>query len=165
MIAEDVDGEVCRVSLYNNFLLPALSMGEASWAVTYGDKFLIIGPYWNVTQNGEKTIRCENPSHFVLLDEDDDFLDGVTWAMGEVSPEHAWAIKPEEKSAMKRLAEEAKPQYKAKRYQQAAQIYCSAILVCGMDSDGLPCWKTAASACFVWDTIAWHCKTPSELVG
>ena len=132
MVVEDVDGEACRVSLFN-FLSPVLSMGEASWAVTYGDKFLIVEPYCKVAEDGEKTIRCDNPSHFVLLDEDDDFLDGVTWAMGKVSPEHACAVKDSASTA--RLAEEAKRHYKAKRYQQAAQTYRAAILVCSTDSD------------------------------
>ena len=132
MVVEDVRGEACKVSLHY-FLSPALPMGEASLAVTYGDKFLIVEPYCKVAEDGEKTIRCDNPSHFVLLDEDDDFLDGVTWAMGEVSPEHARVVK--ESASTARLAEEAKRHYKAKQYRQAAQTYRAAILVCSSDSD------------------------------
>ena len=132
MVVEDVDGEACKVSLFN-FLSPVLSMGDASWAVMYGDKFLIVEPYCKVAEDGEKTIRCDNPSHFVLLDEDNDFLDGVTWATGKVSPEHACAM--EKSASMERLAKEAKHQYKAKQYRQAAQTYRAAILVCSTDSD------------------------------
>ena len=90
LIAEDVAGTAVQVSLYN-FLSPCLA-GCVSWAMSVGDVFIIVEPYFKIANDGLETVRCDNPAHLVLLDDEDPFLTDVDWATGRCCPEKAVVI-------------------------------------------------------------------------
>ena len=135
MIVEDVNGSALRISIYN-LLSPALLPGTVSWALTVGDVFAIVEPFYKVTRDGEKTIRCDNPSHFSLRSKDDKCLAGVSWAMGETAPEQADFVEElASKSSMERLAREGKRHFKEKRFVESAKRYRESLLLCETSED------------------------------
>ena len=112
LIAEDVGGTAVQVSLYN-FLSPCLTAGCVSWAMSVGDVFIIVEPYFKIAKDGVKTVRCDNLAHLVLLDDEDPFLTDVDWATGLCCPEKAMVIETS-RSSVQAMAEEGKRLFKAK---------------------------------------------------
>ncbi|XP_065177966.1 uncharacterized protein LOC135808672 [Sycon ciliatum] len=77
-VVEDELGGVLRLCLYN-FVTPLFVHEDISWAVPFGQKIVLLEPCVKFSVGGMTVLRCDNPSHVVLLDDADPFLADVNW--------------------------------------------------------------------------------------
>ena len=78
-VVEDTNGQKMHVAL-NYFVAPHLPfLEDLSWALPPGDMFVIVEPFFYGEEDGRLTVRVDNPTLVVLLDDDDPFVRGVTW--------------------------------------------------------------------------------------
>ena len=120
-VLEDERSTVLRGCLYN-FISPLLMHNDVSWALPLGQKLVILEPCMKVAVSGCIVIRCDNPSHIVLLHEYYTFTKELKWRNGPTMLRR--------KTGSLKLAESHKEHgnvhFKGSRFSQAAASYSEA---------------------------------------
>lgn len=126
-VLEDERGSVLRFTLYN-FISPLLMHEDVSWALANGQKLVILEPCRKFSASGATVIRCDNPSHIILLNDDHPFTRELSWKFP--LPDYP-ASPPREECAS--LAEDFKTEgndfFKSGKFCEAAASYSQALTI------------------------------------
>ncbi|CAG8575219.1 9439_t:CDS:1 [Ambispora leptoticha] len=94
MVIEDLEGEAERLALHNyipvNKIPPGgLSVEQASRFLPIGTILAIQNPYYKISQDGQTSLRSDNPNEIVIIKSNDKLLTQFRWKTNIELPRHS----------------------------------------------------------------------------